>query len=246
MIQSGSTRKYLLYAIGEIVLIVVGILIALQINNWNETNQKKDLEHKTLLEIRNELAVTRGEIEVDLNAHLSEIDEMAKLVEHLIEQRPQKDDLWLTFVKSASDHQAYPKSSAFENLKSVGLDIIRNDTLRREITQIYQLSMKRIIDRGDYNPKYDIELALKPYINRYLDVDESSFNELEFPGGDKRMKLFNGKIKDYEIFLADRSLLREMQMQMMERMSKIHLHHNTIERLDRVVKSIEKELKVLN
>ena len=36
LIESGSVRKYLIYAIGEIALVVIGILIALQINNWNE------------------------------------------------------------------------------------------------------------------------------------------------------------------------------------------------------------------
>ena len=35
-IESGSVTKYLLYAIGEILLVVIGILIALQVNNWNE------------------------------------------------------------------------------------------------------------------------------------------------------------------------------------------------------------------
>jgi bacteriorhodopsin len=40
LIESSSTKKYVLYAIGEIALVVIGILIALQINNWNEA--KKD------------------------------------------------------------------------------------------------------------------------------------------------------------------------------------------------------------
>ncbi len=35
LLLAGQTRKYLKYAIGEIVLVVIGILIALQINNWN-------------------------------------------------------------------------------------------------------------------------------------------------------------------------------------------------------------------
>lgn len=42
LIDSGSARKYLLYAVGEIILVVIGILIALQINNWNEA--RKDAE----------------------------------------------------------------------------------------------------------------------------------------------------------------------------------------------------------
>lgn len=36
LLSKGKTRKYLKYAIGEIILVVIGILIALQINNWNE------------------------------------------------------------------------------------------------------------------------------------------------------------------------------------------------------------------
>ena len=41
--EKNNTGKYLKYAIGEIVLVVIGILIALQINNWNEENKKKAL-----------------------------------------------------------------------------------------------------------------------------------------------------------------------------------------------------------
>ncbi|MCZ4410339.1 DUF6090 family protein [Cryomorphaceae bacterium 1068] len=47
MIKESRFSKYMLYAIGEIVLVVIGILIALQINNWNE--QKKELKTVTVL-----------------------------------------------------------------------------------------------------------------------------------------------------------------------------------------------------
>ncbi|MEJ2113044.1 MAG: DUF6090 family protein [Flavobacteriaceae bacterium] len=49
LLSEGKTRKYLLYAIGEIVLVVIGILIALQINNWNE-DRKEFRKSKALLE----------------------------------------------------------------------------------------------------------------------------------------------------------------------------------------------------
>ena len=42
LIEEDNVRKYLLYAIGEILLVVIGILIALQINNWNEDQQAKN------------------------------------------------------------------------------------------------------------------------------------------------------------------------------------------------------------
>jgi len=53
LLQENRFSKYLLYAIGEIVLVVIGILIALQINNWNErrkTNQNIKIYHQNLIE----------------------------------------------------------------------------------------------------------------------------------------------------------------------------------------------------
>ncbi len=41
MIKENKTSKYMLYAIGEIILVVVGILIALSINNWNTNKRMK-------------------------------------------------------------------------------------------------------------------------------------------------------------------------------------------------------------
>ena len=51
--EKNKTGKYFKYAIGEIILVVIGILIALQINNWNEFNKERESE-KIIL---NELAV---------------------------------------------------------------------------------------------------------------------------------------------------------------------------------------------
>jgi hypothetical protein len=51
LISSGSTGKYLIYALGEIVLVVIGILIALQINNWNQSRLERNKEELLLKEI---------------------------------------------------------------------------------------------------------------------------------------------------------------------------------------------------
>ena len=46
MIKENKVSKYMLYAIGEIILVVIGILIALQINNWNNVQKNKQAEIK--------------------------------------------------------------------------------------------------------------------------------------------------------------------------------------------------------
>ena len=55
MLNEGKTSKYLKYAIGEIVLVVIGILIALQINNNNEANKARTKELHYLKNIKTDL-----------------------------------------------------------------------------------------------------------------------------------------------------------------------------------------------
>ena len=64
--MENKTGKYFKYAIGEIFLVVIGILIALQINQWNE-NRKENNALKTLTEnLNNEFQKNLKELEIDL------------------------------------------------------------------------------------------------------------------------------------------------------------------------------------
>ena len=56
LLGSGQARKYLLYAIGEIALVVIGILIALQINKWNENRKKEKLKDSYKVSLINDLS----------------------------------------------------------------------------------------------------------------------------------------------------------------------------------------------
>lgn len=62
-IQKESLKKYLLYSVGEIVLVVLGILIALQINNWNDTNKNRRLEQEILAELKMELVNNKHQLD---------------------------------------------------------------------------------------------------------------------------------------------------------------------------------------
>nr|WP_299339611.1 DUF6090 family protein [Allomuricauda sp.] len=78
--QAGKFSKYLLYAIGEILLVVVGILIALQINNWNEQRKKNEqltqyrknliTELKTDLRVLDSLDQQRAAHEKNINDYI--------------------------------------------------------------------------------------------------------------------------------------------------------------------------------
>ena len=55
LLGEGSTSKYLVYAVGEILLVMVGILLALQVNNWNEWRKDRIKEKEYLREILEDL-----------------------------------------------------------------------------------------------------------------------------------------------------------------------------------------------
>jgi hypothetical protein len=67
LINEGKTTKYFKYAIGEIFLVVIGILIALSINNWNEKRQSQSKINLLLIEVLKDLETDILEIEVALN-----------------------------------------------------------------------------------------------------------------------------------------------------------------------------------
>ena len=72
LLSENKFGKYLIYAVGEIVLVVIGILIALQINNWNENKKSK-----------NQLNNIYNEVKLNLRSDLSNINEVIKQYEQL-------------------------------------------------------------------------------------------------------------------------------------------------------------------
>lgn len=60
---ASQAGRYLKYAIGEIVLVVIGILIALQVNNWNENRKKLELSQQTIANLKAELEEAQVELE---------------------------------------------------------------------------------------------------------------------------------------------------------------------------------------
>ncbi len=83
MLTENKFSKYLIYAIGEIILVVIGILIALQINNWNENNKLEKETYKVLLQMRDEYSRNQNELKIKIEQHKyvkTSADELSELV----------------------------------------------------------------------------------------------------------------------------------------------------------------------
>ncbi|MFY0603069.1 MAG: hypothetical protein JXQ93_03910 [Flavobacteriaceae bacterium] len=130
--------KYLLYATGEIFLVVVGILIALHINNLNETNKNAHLELQVLKGIKQDL-LTNSENLIDLIEMDSLLVEGNKHLLSIIRNTNSVYDPGLDTLFGSINRYSifFPQRLAYESLKEIGFDVVKNEALKSEIINLY-------------------------------------------------------------------------------------------------------------
>ena len=79
LMEKNKTGKYLKYAIGEILLVIIGILIAVSINGWNEDRKLKNEEQTSLKDLRTEIAFNIEALTEILKFHQRSFDSASKL-----------------------------------------------------------------------------------------------------------------------------------------------------------------------
>jgi len=110
------------YAIGEIVLVVIGILIALQINNWNEVRKVKKQEKQIYKELKSDLIQTKNDIQKTVLQHKKILKSTQQLIIDISDKKSYSDSIYRLFGDAGGEFKITPKTSAFENLKNIGLN----------------------------------------------------------------------------------------------------------------------------
>ena len=146
MADDNKPLKYIRYAVGEIVLVVIGILIALQINTWNEERKESVQENQLLKELSLNLQSNIEEFNKNINFQNSSIQGIDILLGHLESDKPYHDSLSFYFRGLIYLEQIVVSRSAYETLKSVGLKNIRSDSLRREIIDLFEMTYPNIVN----------------------------------------------------------------------------------------------------
>lgn len=140
LLKENKFSKYLLYAIGEILLVVIGIFIALQVNNWAEKGKLRSLEKSVLTDLRSELYsnITR------LDSIIYERENVLQAGKLVLEKSGPKA-LWdsplkfdsLLFKIVLSGWKYYPETGVVTDILNSGkLNMIQNDSLRYMISSL--------------------------------------------------------------------------------------------------------------
>jgi hypothetical protein len=143
LLDEGNTGKYIKYAIGEIILVVIGILIALQINNWNENQKSKKIENEYLVKLYDDISLMQKMYNDEIKNYPKTINSAEKGLKYL-ESKGERIDLKLDFTNTLITHQtlkSYPEiNTTFNEMINLGvLARIKNEELKSNISSVYNL-----------------------------------------------------------------------------------------------------------
>lgn len=140
LLSENKFSKYLLYAIGEIVLVVIGILIALQINNWSEQQKTKEKELNYLSLLRQEMAGNLHTLQLEkkvLNDFLTSLKQLLKLYANPDSTITNKGLSKILVPILSNDMDFYFKDGTLKEVISTGnLKDIANDSIRNILASI--------------------------------------------------------------------------------------------------------------
>lgn len=198
--------KYMRYAIGEIVLVVIGILIALSINNWNQERHLKIKERKLLVEIESNLAANAKTIKGTIERENKYRNEIGVLMDHFKMKKPFNDTIGRQIQIAIFMEKIQFTNSAYESLKTTGLDIISNDSIRTQVTQLFSNRFP-YVEMWIRDAGMSISNSLNPVFDNYFEAaDDSSRIPSDYQGAldDKELINILSRRKSFKrVFIED-------------------------------------------
>ncbi len=137
LLAQGRITRYLTYAIGEIVLVVIGILIALQLNGLKEQRGRDAQERRILTEMLANLRSDSLDMAGNRDRSARVLNSSKAVLRQLEERIPWNDSMAYHYGSLAHWSVSLPVLSSYENLKSIGFDLITNDSLRSLMHTLY-------------------------------------------------------------------------------------------------------------
>ena len=165
LLSENNFRKYLIYAIGEILLVVIGILIALQINNWNESRKDRIAEQAILRQLKSEF-----------NSNLKQLDEKIGIRSYMMNSAIQLlaniDNPSIRNIDSIEMHLAktipYTTFDPILNdlATSGNLRLIKNDSLKA-LLSVWTSEIVQVTEGEQTWAKYRNEIYIPFLIKNY-------------------------------------------------------------------------------
>ena len=226
LLSEGKTGKYFKYAIGEIILVVIGILIALQINTWNEERGSKNLERQLLSEMHNELEVDYSHFKKKIANSRTKLEATQSLIKVIDQKIPYHDSLNVTFSKVVIYTSFFPSTSTHETITNTGISILSNDTLRLKIQQLYNTTYKFVVSVDEWRADF--------YFSEIASFNIDYFKE--FSWWDPSIPI------DGPSLLNDTRYYNILKTEKVMATQEIHVYQDAIKKVDELMDLIHSEI----
>ena len=233
LLSENKFSKYLFYAIGEIILVVIGILIALQINNWNESKKAKEKEHQVLTEIISDLEYSITDL-YDVKSvrkinTTKSINALKTLIKVMQTNQKYHDSLTNEFIAANAYDEADFKISGYNSLSSIGMDLVQNNKMRSTIGEFYTSTIP------DYEEAYnEIRQDFHEYMLDYLRKDFT----LKNIGSEDRKVIPN----DFEALKKDKEYIQSLRTFLDVKIYYLNKLNITLKKAEQLKKDIENYL----
>ena len=171
LLTEGKTMKYFKYAFGEIILVVIGILIALQINNWNES-KKNQSEVKNYLEsFYEENHSNKISLQLAIEYNEEKIKGVDSLKQFLIFKNYTNKRIYPLSASLMGMSNYDPSTTTMENITASGdFNLVKDNELKKLIINTYKA----------YKTTFKLEKLLNDYLDKYVSpffFENVSFND---------------------------------------------------------------------
>jgi len=203
MIRDNKVSKYILYAVGEIILVVIGILIALNINNNNELNKQRTKELHYLKNIKTDLKLNIAHLDNYITKRETAINSANQVIAHY-EGKP------ITDLKEFSRHTlniyTWQKFSQINNtfqelINSGNLALISNDSIKGTLLNMEALS--KVMKDEEAHFRYDAEVLLYEPSFEIIDMNPVVQNQMYYASNGAVGENRELSRKEFEAMLKD-------------------------------------------
>jgi hypothetical protein len=172
LLMEKNNAKYFKYAIGEILLVVIGILIAVSINNWNDYRVDQSLEKSYLNSIITDIDENTSRMQEVIEMSNALVESGNFLLTHFKNPTKKQDAVLMTHVGNLIPINHFQsRDIAFEDLKSSGrLNLISNNDVKLKIQEYYNHN-ERVSSVINMNGQYKYKEFNEFIINTDIDLN---------------------------------------------------------------------------
>ncbi|HKJ46852.1 MAG TPA: DUF6090 family protein [Balneolales bacterium] len=177
--------KYLRYAFGEIVLVVIGILIALQVNNWNEQHNSNQRINNALAEIHDDLVLDRTVLQDHIAVLKSDLTAQKNVIDTLEQKHAFTEQTYRDLGRVMLMRRIELNNNGYGLLKELGISHIKDPVLRNALVNYYGSKTTVLLNDIEDN-QLEFETPWLGYVRQHFKV--FVFGKRAVPSDDNQIR----------------------------------------------------------